>query len=104
MTTTLCLSSSDCSAGGICVKGIASPNFSIMNFDTFLWSFLSVFQIISTEGWSQIAINIQKTKGFVYIIYSILIIFICLYILLNMTMAILKYKYGQVKQNVIEEE
>ena len=33
--------------------------------------------------------------------YSLLIIFFCEYVLLNMTMAILKYKYSQVKGNTI---
>ena len=31
----------------ICVRGIASPNFSIYNFDTILWSILSVFQTLT---------------------------------------------------------
>lgn len=33
-----------------------------------------------------------------------IIVVTCLYILLNMTMAILKYKYAQVKNNTLEEE
>jgi hypothetical protein len=104
MTNNLCLSDSDCSIGSICVKGIASPNYSIINFDTMLWSFLLVFQTITTEGWSLIMVYTQQTKGFVYAIYEVLILLVCLYILLNMTMAILKYKFAQVKKNAIEEE
>ena len=46
---------------------------------------------------------IQQTKGLIYSLYSILIVITCLYILLNMTMAILKYKYSQVKKNDVEE-
>lgn len=48
--------------------------------------------------------DIQIISGAVYFIYSILIVFICEYVLLNMTLAILKYKYSQVKDNLIEEE
>jgi len=44
-------------------------------------------------------IYIEQTKGLVYAVYSVLIVITCLYILLNMTMAILKYKYSQVKKN-----
>ena len=47
---------------------------------------------------------IQQTKGLAYSIYSIVIVIVCLFILLNMTMAILKYKYSQVKKNNVEEE
>ena len=76
----------------------------MVNFDTLFWSFLSVFQIITNEGWALIMMYIQQTKGLVYSLYSILIVITCLYILLNMTMAILKYKYSQVKKNNVEEE
>lgn len=107
MTTTLCGTTAatvDCSPDQLCAKGVGSPNFSVNNFDTLLWSVLNVFQSITLEGWSQIMQDIQLVSGFVYCVYSLLIVFICEYVLLNMTMAILKYKYAQVKGNVIEEE
>lgn len=44
---THCSSSSDCGADQLCVKGISSPNFSVINFDTLIWSALSVFQQIT---------------------------------------------------------
>jgi hypothetical protein len=86
------------------VKGVGSPNFGVYNFDTLLWSALSVFQTITLEGWSLIMEDVQMTNGFVYCVYSLLIVFTCEYVLLNMTLAILKYKYAQVKDNVIEDE
>lgn len=104
LSSNLCNTNNDCGSGSICVKGISSPVYSIINFDTLFWSFLSVFQTITCEGWSIIMIGIQKVKGHVYSLYSVLIVVTCLYILLNMTMAILKYKYSQVKSNRIEEE
>jgi hypothetical protein len=48
----ICVHSNFCSEGVICGKGIDSPNFSINNFDTFLWSMLNVFQTLTLEGWS----------------------------------------------------
>ena len=47
LLTTLCSSNTDCGVDQICVKGISSPNFSVMNFDTLIWSALSVFQSIT---------------------------------------------------------
>lgn len=52
LSGTLCKDDSSCAIGSICVKGISSPTYSILNFDTLFWSFLSVFQTISCEGWS----------------------------------------------------
>lgn len=104
LSSTLCQSDGDCLSGSICVKGIASPEFSMVNFDTLFWSFMAVFQTITCEGWSLVMIYIKQTRGLMYAVYSILIVITCLYILLNMTMAILKYKYSQVKKNHVEEE
>jgi len=53
LSDTLC-SSGSCASGQLCVKGIGSPNFSVNNFDTLLWSALSVFRSITLEGWSGI--------------------------------------------------
>lgn len=49
-------------------------------------------------------IGLQKAYSPVAVLYSLLIVFFCEYVLLNMTLAILKYKYSQVKGNTIEEE
>ena len=103
VTETLCMTGS-CAVGYECGKSIASPNFSISNFDTFLWSILSVFRTLTLEGWSDIMIGLQRVYSPFSIFYSLLIVFFCEYVLLNMTMAILKYKYSQVKGNAIEEE
>lgn len=95
----------DCSSAGVgyeCVRGIASPNFSIANFDTFPWAMLTVFQILTMEGWSSIMIALELCYSPVCVAYCVLIIFFCEYVLLNMTMAILKYKYAQVKGNTAE--
>lgn len=97
----------DCSVFGTgyeCARGIASPNFSLANFDTFPWAMLTVFQILTMEGWSSIMIALEQCYSPVCVGYCVLIIFLCEYVLLNMTMAILKYKYTQVKGDKAEEE
>jgi len=77
ITPIFCGTTADCSVGQLCVKTLSNPNFSIINFDTLLWSFLSVFQIITMEGWSQIMEYIQLTSGAAYGIYAVFIILIC---------------------------
>ena len=49
-------------------------------------------------------LGLQRVYSPFSFIYSIMIVFFCEYVLLNMTLAILKYKYSQVKGNSIEEE
>lgn len=102
VTKQMCIHSSVCYEGAVCGRGIGSPNFSINNFDTFLWSMLNVFQTLTLEGWSTIMVNLQACYSMLAAFYSLLIIFFCEYVVLNMTMAILKYKYSQVKGNTIQ--
>jgi len=47
-------------------------------------------------------IDLQKAYSPFSFIYSVAIVFFCEYVLLNMTLAILKYKYSQVKGDTIE--
>lgn len=47
LSDVMCVHGSTCADGSICAKGLGSPNFSINNFDTFLWSMLNVFQTIT---------------------------------------------------------
>ena len=58
MNLFLCAQDTDCPlADGIyyiCSKGMVSPNHDFINFDTFGWSVLNVYIIVSNEGWSQI--------------------------------------------------
>ena len=80
--------------GFVCAKTQGSPHFSIYNFDTILWSMASIFQTITLESWSMIMLNLEEGYSFVSFVFSIGIIIACEYITLNMTMAILKYKYS----------
>lgn len=77
VTDLMCVNGNVCSDGFVCGRGINNPNFSIQNFDTFLWSMLSVFQTLTMEGWSEIMINLQKCYSPLSVIYSLLIVFFC---------------------------
>jgi hypothetical protein len=77
LTDIMCSTGSTCAGGLICAKGIESPNFSITNFDTFIWSMLSVFRTLTLEGWSDIMISIQHAYSPYAFIYSVLIVFFC---------------------------
>ncbi|EGR31607.1 hypothetical protein IMG5_106200 [Ichthyophthirius multifiliis] len=84
----------------ICGKLISNPCNDIVNFDTFGWSFLTVFQIVTMEGWSDILNGVQKTFSAWAIIYFLLVIFIGSFFLTNLTLAIITVKYNQESKKV----
>ena len=77
LTNVLCTSGSTCDNGYLCAKGIENPNFSINNFDTFIWSMLSVFRTLTLEGWSDIMVGLQQAYSPFSVIYSVMIVFFC---------------------------
>ena len=92
-----CNSDDDCGRGlsgqFICGKMIANPNYGITNFDNILYSFLMVFQSVTTEGWTQIMIILQQTFSPLVAIYFIFLIFMGAFFLLNLTLAVIKAEF-----------
>jgi len=95
--TTFCNLDSDCpDLGGklhLCAKMIANPLGGIVNFDTLPSALLMVFQIVSTEGWSGIMYDVQKTFSSLTAVYFMAIIVMCTFFLLNLTLAIIKAEF-----------
>lgn len=82
----------------LCARTYYSPNFSIESFDGFGWSIANVFQIITMEGWSTIMYDLEKTTGVAAFFFCVSLILICSMTLFNITLAILKDKFGEQKK------
>lgn len=86
-----------CGVGEICSKLLENPNFGIMNFDDIFSSFLNVFQIVTMDNWTKIMYSIQKTfTNFISVYFLSLVIIGGLFIV-NLTLAIIKYKFSNIK-------
>lgn len=88
---TLC--NDDCDPGYFCGKLTSNPNDEITNFDTFPWSFLQVYQVVTMEGWTQIMIFVQRVFSPWMWIYFYGIVFIGAFFLQNMMLAVISFYY-----------
>eukprot|EP00899_Mesostigma_viride_P019380 jgi/Mesvir1/27443/Mv07229-RA.2 len=65
--------------GGVqlaCFDGHENPNYGITNFDNILYAWLTIFQCISMEGWTDIMYLTQDaTNSWVFLYFVVLIIF-----------------------------
>ena len=77
----------------ICGKMIANPIYGIANFDTIFSALLMVFQSVTLEGWSMLALIMKKTFSPFAIIYFIVLIFVGAFFLLNLTLAVIKAEF-----------
>jgi len=65
-------------------------NYGITNFDNLLYSFLTVFQCMTLEGWFKImTLVIDAHNMFVPPVYFVLAITICHYLFYNLTIAVM---------------
>ena len=78
-----------CRHGSRCADTINNPIFGTISFDSFFYSWLNVFQIITLEGWTKIfGFTSDFFSEFVIIYYILLILFGNL-LILNLTVAVL---------------
>lgn len=60
-----------------------------MNFNTLFWSFVTVFDILTSENWNSIMYNAAGPNGIGYTLYFIFVLVVGNYVLLNLFLAIL---------------
>lgn len=71
------------------------------NFETLFWSFVTVFEILTGEGWNELMYNAVGNNGWGYCFYFIVLIVLGSYILLNLFIAILVSQFEN--ENEAEE-
>ncbi|KAL4477028.1 hypothetical protein ABPG72_011725 [Tetrahymena utriculariae] len=95
----VCAQDSDCppvnGANFICAKGMVSPNSDFYNFDTFGWSLLNVYVVVSNEGWSTIMYYVMVGFNFFAFIYFFMIVYLGTWLLVNLCMGIIAVKYTE---------
>ena len=76
----------------------SNPN-NYVNFDTFLFGCLTVFQIITLEGWVDIMYDIQDAAGILHFIFFVFLVIIGAFFMVNLVVGVIFENYN----NAIEE-
>ena len=85
----------NCPGTNICGKSIGTKFEELDSFDTFFFSFFQVMQIITFDDWTSKMYKFQKVfTNFIWI-YFVLIAIIGNLFLLNLSLAIIKVKFGE---------
>jgi len=76
-------------------KTFRNPNFGSTSFDNILWAWLTIFQCISLEGWTDVMYMLQDgTSSWVWIYFAILIVFGAFFAV-NLLLAVLYVKFTE---------
>lgn len=79
-----------CDEGYECVYSLDNPNNGATNFDNLLYSFLTVFQCITLEGWTDTMLYVTKAYNMSAIIFFVILVFIGAYLLISLTLVVIK--------------
>ena len=82
----------DCPDGLICAK-TGNPNYGILNFDNILWAWLTIFQVISMEGWTNVMYTIQDAISQISWIYFFILIIVGSFFAVNLAFAVLYLQF-----------
>ncbi|CAE8581533.1 unnamed protein product [Polarella glacialis] len=72
------------------------------HFDTFLWSFITVFQILSGENWNAVMYDGMRSTGWPACFYFMTVMIIGNFVVLNLFLAILMASFDNERQKMAE--
>eukprot|EP00163_Fabomonas_tropica_P014779 TRINITY_DN2686_c0_g2_i1.p1 TRINITY_DN2686_c0_g2~~TRINITY_DN2686_c0_g2_i1.p1 ORF type:complete len:1526 (-),score=377.56 TRINITY_DN2686_c0_g2_i1:447-4610(-) len=81
-----------------------SPEVPRHNFDNFLWSIITVFQILTGENWNEVMYDVVRATHWTSAFYFVLVVVIGNYVLLNLFQAILLQNFAVSHPEEEEEE
>ena len=94
-----------CPENYTCMQGFGrNPNFGYTSFDTFGWSFLSAFRLMTQDYWEDIYQKVLRTMGPWHILFFVVIIFLGSFYLVNLILAIVAMSYDELQKKAEEEE
>ncbi|XP_077514049.1 sodium voltage-gated channel paralytic isoform X6 [Amblyomma americanum] len=93
-----------CPEGYMCQQGIGeNPDYGYTNFDTFGWSFLSAFRLMTQDAWELLYQMVLRSAGPWHMCFFVVIIFLGSFYLVNLILAIVAMSYDELQKKAEEE-
>jgi hypothetical protein len=94
-----------CPPNRSCLQGFGpNPDYGFTNFDTFGWSLICSFRLMTQDYWEGLYMQVLKTAGSWHIIFFIVSIFLGSIYLMNLILAIVAMSYNELQRRAEEEE
>ena len=95
---------SGCGFGEECVQGLNNPNYGVTHFDNIFVSLITIFQIITLEGWTTIMVYTKTAFSYFSIFFYMPLIFIAGNLIINFTMAIIAISFKDIARKIFEKD
>jgi Ion transport protein len=88
----------------VCSKNNLNPEYGMIHFDNIFNSFLMIYVVTTLEGWSSIMKYVMESMNFILCLFFIVVVFICAFFLINLTLAVITIKFNESQENAKNEE
>uniref|UniRef100_A0A8D9EUG6 Sodium channel protein 60E n=2 Tax=Cacopsylla melanoneura TaxID=428564 RepID=A0A8D9EUG6_9HEMI len=92
-----------CPPGYICLKAGDNPNHGYTNFDNFLWSMLTTFQLITLDYWENVYNMVLASSGPLSVVFFTVVVFFGSFYLINLMLAVVALSYEE-EAEITQEE
>ncbi|KAJ7322133.1 hypothetical protein JRQ81_018420 [Phrynocephalus forsythii] len=79
----------------ICIKHGENPDHGYTSFDHFGWAFLSLFRLMTQDSWELLYRQVIRTSGKSFVIFFVIVIFLCSFYLFNLILAVVTMAYDE---------
>uniref|UniRef100_H2YSW8 Voltage-dependent L-type calcium channel subunit alpha n=1 Tax=Ciona savignyi TaxID=51511 RepID=H2YSW8_CIOSA len=88
-----------CPEDTVCKDGWVGPAHGIINFDTFYFSFITVFQCITMEGWTEVLYYTNNAMGsYLPWIYFVSLIIVGSFFVMNLILGVLSGEFSKERE------
>ncbi|KAM9187892.1 sodium channel protein type 11 subunit alpha [Dugong dugon] len=94
---------SSCSEQFKCNHTKYNPDYNYTNFDSFGWSLLAMFRLMTQDSWESLYRQILHATGLFSVFFFVLVIFLGSFYLINLTLAVVTMAYEEQNRNVAAE-
>ena len=91
----VCVDDGSCADGGKCVWYGENPNDGTMSFDTILRAWMTLKEVMTLEGWSDVALVLRRVGGLGGAVYVYVIIVFGSFYVLNLLLAVTWHTYQE---------
>lgn len=89
-----------CTNNSYCVMSLDNPNKGVSNFDNIYMACITVFQIITMEGWTSIMLYTEQAMSSYAFLYYMPLLFIAGNLILNLTLAIITSSFKEISNSL----
>ncbi|XP_023033552.1 sodium channel protein 60E [Drosophila willistoni] len=92
-----------CPLGYVCICVGENPNHGYTNFDNFMWSMLTTFQLITLDYWENVYNMVLATCGPMSVSFFTVVVFFGSFYLINLMLAVVALSYEEEAEITNEE-